>query len=108
MPITSERQGRLSEPMTRMYPRIIGGQCEFCGVMDNQQPSHVQYRICPHFKAMGELMCTYCPENADPVEITNRASLKIHESPTNPNQVIVVCDSYNCSQAHLKRFKRNI
>jgi len=108
MPIQAERQGRISEPVTRSYPQVIGGTCEFCGVMDNKQPSQMQYRLCPHFREMGELMCTYCPETADPVEVTNRAKLTIHGSPTNPNQVIVVCDSYNCSQAHLKRFKRNL
>lgn len=103
-----ERQGSTSEPRTRMYPRVIGGTCEFCGVIDNLQPSHMQYRLCPHFKNMGEIQCSYCPDNSDPVEIINRAEIKIHGSPTDPNAVIAVCDSYKCSQAHLKRFKRNI
>lgn len=103
-----ERQGSVSEPMTRMYPRVIGGTCEFCGVLDNLQPSEVQYQLCPHFKGMGEIRCSYCPENSDPTEVINRSSIKIHGSPDNPNAVIAVCDSYNCSQAHLKRFKRNL
>lgn len=102
-----ERTGSTSVPMTKMYPRVIGGTCEACGVTDNLQPSHLQYTLCPHFKSMGELRCTYCPDNADPVEVINRSEMKIHGSPTNPNEVIAVCDSYQCSLAHLKRFKRN-
>ncbi len=60
------------------------------------------------FKGMGELRCSYCPENANPEEVVYHADLKIHTHPDNPNKVVVVCDSYNCSQAHLKRFQRNL
>lgn len=103
-----ERQGSISEPVTRMYPRVIGGTCEFCGVMDNLQPSEMQYRLCPHFKGVGELRCSYCPEQVDPTQIINERKITIHGHPDKPNELIAVCDSYNCSQAHLKRFKRNL
>lgn len=102
-----ERQGSKTVAYTYMYPRVIGGTCEFCGVIDNKQPSHMQYTLCPHFKNVGELRCSYCPESVDPTEVVNRAELKVHVHPDNPNKLVVVCDSYNCSQAHLKRFQRN-
>jgi len=104
---TFERQGSTTEPITRSYPAVIAGTCEFCGVIDNLKPAEMQYRLCPHFKAMGELRCSYCPEQADPTQVIKERRITIHGSPTNPNAVIAVCDSYNCSQAHLKRFKIN-
>lgn len=103
-----ERQGAKAEAYSHMFPHVIGGVCEFCGVIDNLQPSTEQYKLCPHFKNMGELRCSYCPETANPTEIVYHADLKIHTHPDNPTKVVVVCDSYNCSQAHLKRFQRNL
>lgn len=103
-----ERQSQVAAPMTRMYPRVIGGHCEFCGVLNNELPSTEQYKLCPHFQGMGELRCSYCSENINPEEVVYRANLKIHGHPDNPNTVIVVCDSYNCSQAHIKRFNRSL
>lgn len=103
-----ERQGSTSVPLTRAYPAVIGGVCEFCGVINNLLPSEEQYKLCPHFKGMGELRCTYCPDAVDPVGVVKERQITVHGSPTNPGEVIAVCDSYNCSQAHLKRFKRNL
>src|SRR6185503_3146266 len=105
---TIERQGSKAESYSYMYPHVIGGVCEFCGIIDNLKPSTEQYKLCPHFKTMGELRCSYCPENANPEEVVYHSDLKIHTHPDNPNKVVVVCDSYNCSQAHLKRFQRNL
>jgi hypothetical protein len=103
-----ERQGRVSEPMTRSYPAIIAGTCEYCGVIDQLQPAEMQYKLCPHFKDIkGDVQCTYCPETVNPVDVIRGRKIIVHGSPGNPNEVIAVCDSYNCSQAHLKRFKRN-
>lgn len=102
-----ERQGNVSTQMTRMKPRVIGGICEFCGVVDNQQPSEVQYQLCPHFKDIGLLRCTYCPENVDPIDVIKKADIKVHEHPEKPGTWVAVCDSYNCTLAHEKRFVRN-
>lgn len=101
-----ERQGARSEAYTEYYPRVIGGVCEFHGVMDNNQPSTMQYRLCSHFSGM-DLRCSYCPETSDPEEVTAHAVLNIHGHPDNPNKLVVVCDSYNCSRAHEARFKHN-
>lgn len=103
-----ERQGSASEPMTRMYPAVIAGTCEACGVMDNLQPDYMQYTLCPHFKGIGEVRCSYCPDTVNPTDVIKQRRMTIHDSPTNPNAIIAVCDSYNCSAAHLKRFKINL
>lgn len=103
---TFERQGRVSEPITRSFPAIIGGTCEYCGVVDNLQPAELQYSLCPHFKGMGEVQCSYCPETVNPIDVIKGRKIIVHGSPDDPAHVIAVCDSYNCSQAHLKRFKR--
>ena len=100
-----ERQGSVSVPMTRKYPKVTGGICEHCGVMDNLQPSEVQYTLCPHFKDIGMLRCSYCDESKNPVEVIKSAEINIHGHPDNPDKLVVVCDSYECSQKHLARFK---
>ncbi len=105
---TIERQGARAEPYTYMYPRVIGGVCEYCGIMDSKQSSTIQYQLCPHFKAIGALRCSYCPENANPEDVVYHAELKVHVHPDNPNKLVVVCDSYNCTQKHIDRFKRSV
>lgn len=100
-----ERQGSQSEPFTRRFPQIRGGICEFCGVMDKNVPSQYQYKICPHYRGM-QARCTYCPENKDPDEIVYKANMNVAEHPDNPNTLIMWCDSYECSRAHEKRFRR--
>lgn len=104
---TIERQGAVSAPVTQMYPRVISGICEFCGVINSDYPSTEQYKFCQHFKGLGELRCSYCPDNVDPVQVVYHANMKIHGHPDNPNKLVVVCDSLNCSDKHLERFKIN-
>lgn len=101
-----ERQGSRSEPFTTRYPRVVGGTCEYCGVLDRNVPSQYQYKMCGHYRGM-ELRCSYCPENKDPDEIVAHASLNIAASPNDPNTLIVWCDSYECSKAHEDRFRRS-
>lgn len=102
-----ERVGAISTPMTRMKPKVTGGICEFCGVVDSQQPSEVQYRLCPHFTDIGELRCTYCPPNVDPIDVIRKARIKIHENPDRPGIWVAVCDQTSCEAAHERRFVRN-
>ena len=103
-----ERVGTQSVPFTRMKPYVTGGICDFCGVLDATQKSEVQYQLCPHFKDIGELRCSYCPDNADPTEVIRRSKMKIHEHPDKPGTWIALCDSYNCTLAHEKRFNRAV
>ncbi len=100
-----ERQGQVSEAMTERFPHVIAGICEYCGIVDQNSPQF-QYQLCPHFSGM-ELRCSYCPDVVDPEEVVKTADMKIHGHPDNPNKLVVVCDSLNCSAKHLERFKIN-
>ena len=105
---TIERRGDASVPYTRMKPRVIGGACEFCGPLNpNVPPGVFQYQLCPHFKEIGELRCSYCDAAKDPKDVVYHGNLKIHEHPDKPGTWIVVCDSLTCSDAHIARFKLN-
>lgn len=102
-----ERSGAQSEPYTRRFPQIRGGICEFCGVLDKNVASQYQYKLCPHYRGM-QARCTYCPENKDPDEVVYHADMNVAEHPDNPNTLIMWCNSYECSRAHEKRFKRSM
>lgn len=103
---TIERQGSNTEAITRRWPQVRGGICEFCGVLDSNVPSEYQYRLCPHFRGM-ELRCSYCDENKDPDQVVYHSNLNIAEHPDRPGKLVVWCDSYECSRKHLARFKVN-
>lgn len=113
-----ERVGTQSVPFTRMKPMVTGGICEFCGVQDATRPATEQYQLCPHFKPLMQelisqgqeptLRCSYCPDNADPVEVIRRSKMKIHESPDKPGVWIALCDSYNCTLKHEQRFNKAV
>ena len=100
-----ERLGSVSVPITRSYPKVVAGVCEYCGIIDSLQPSEVQYSLCPHFKGVGILRCSYCDESINPVEVIKNRTLNMHGHPDNPDKIVAVCDAYECSQKHLARFK---
>lgn len=100
-----ERSGNVSAQYSTRWPQIRGGTCEFCGTLDGNVPAQFQYKLCPHFRGMSA-RCTYCPENKDPDEITYHSNMNVATHPDNPSVVIMWCDSYACSDAHLKRFNK--
>lgn len=104
---TIERQGGPTVPYTHRYPEVRGGVCEWCGVIDRTKPSNVQYLLCPHFSQIGELRCSYCDASKDPNDVIYRSTLNVHDHPTDATKIVVVCDSYECSNMHLKRFQVN-
>lgn len=99
-----ERRGGISAPYTRRYPEVRGGVCEFCGVIDKNVPSQYQYKLCEHFRGL-DLMCSYCDATKNPDDVVYKSVLNIHDHPDRPNELVVVCDSFECADAHLKRFK---
>lgn len=101
---TLERQGSATSAYSIRSPQVRGGICEFCGVIDPQQPSQYQYKLCPHYRGM-QLRCTYCPESKDADDVNYHATLNIAEHPDNPDKLVVWCDSYDCSKKHTDRFK---
>lgn len=101
---TLERQGDATAAYSVRYPQVRGGICEYCGVMDPNQPSQYQYKLCPHYRGM-QLRCTYCPATKDSDDVIYHADLNIAEHPDNPDKLVVWCNSYDCSKKHLERFK---
>ncbi len=101
-----ERQGATSEPYTHHYPKVIAGVCEYCGIMDPNQPSQYQYKLCPHFRGL-DLRCSYCADHKNPDEVNKTTILNIHSHPQDPNRLAVVCKSFECSEKHLARFQLN-
>ena len=98
-------RGASSEPVSRRFPQIRGGQCAFCGTLDSTQPGDLQYKLCPHYRGM-EMKCVYCPLNKDQEEVVRNSTLNVAEDPYNPGTLIVWCGSYECSKKHLERFRR--
>jgi len=86
---------------TRIYPRVNGGICEKCGVIDKNQPAIYQYKLCEHYRGLS-LECSYCDPTRDPDEVVRISSLKIYDHPTKKDAqgrpvLGVVCDSYDCT-----------
>ena len=99
-----ERSGGLTSGLTNIFPEVRGGVCSFCGVIDQNYPSHYQYKLCQHYRGQ-QLACSYCPSTKDMDDVINHARLRIIQHPDNPRKLIVCCDSYGCRQAHEKRWK---
>lgn len=102
-----ERQGADNVPMSRRFPQVRGGQCEFCGTVDPRQPGHLQYKLCPHYRGM-EMRCVYCPREKDQVEIVRISKINVAEHPFQPGTLITWCNSTECSKKHLERFKQSL
>ena len=98
-----ERQGGSSEPFTHKYPEVRGGVCEWCGIIDPNVPSEYQYKLCSHFR-QDDLMCSYCPQSADPTDIIGHTVLHIWDHPNNPGLKVAVCEAYECNKKHQERF----
>ncbi len=104
---TIERQGLRSEAYTRRLPQIRGGTCEYCGVLDPNVPAQFQYQLCPHFRGLGEMRCSYCDDSKNPADVIGHSILNIAEHPDHPDQLVVWCNSYECSRKHENRFRVN-
>lgn len=102
---TIERQGIKAEPYVHHYPQVIGGVCEFCGVIDATKPSYTQYKLCPHYKGL-DLRCSYCDEAKDPDDVLYHSTMNITDHPSDPSTLVICCNAYTCLQKHQARFKR--
>lgn len=102
-----ERRGSQTVAYTRRLPQIRGGICEYCGVLDSNVPSQFQYQICPHFRGLGEMRCSYCDETMNPTDVILHSNINVAEHPDNPDKLVVWCNSYACAAKHEARFKVN-
>lgn len=100
-----ERQGGVNAVVTQRWPIVRGGVCDHCGVLDRNLPSTEQYKLCPHFRDIGQLACSYCPSTKDPNEVIYHSKINVAAHPSNPDSLVVWCDAYNCVKAHEERFK---
>lgn len=101
-----ERQGASAEAFTRRLPEVRGGVCEFCGILDPNVDSKDQYKLCPHYRGQ-QLRCSYCPDSKNPDDIIYRSNMNVAEHPDKPGTWVAWCNSYECSEKHLARFKLN-
>lgn len=104
-----ERRGAGTVPFVHHYPEVRGGVCEWCGIVNDTVPAINQWSLCSHFSPHGitELACSYCPIEKDPSEVIRSHTLNVYDSPTNPGEVVVVCDDYECVRKHRSRFQVN-
>lgn len=102
-PRETEKKGGVNQQFTRVYPRVKGGQCERCGVVDKNQPAEYQYKLCEHYRGLS-LECSYCEPTKDQKEVTRISDLYIYDHPTKRDSfgrpvLGVVCDSFTCQNS---------
>ena len=103
----NKQMGRFASggfPVSRKWPDVRGGVCEFCGVIDPEQPSQYQYKLCPHYRGM-QLACDYCGGKRDQDDNAYHSTILVHDHPDNPDLLVVRCNAYDCVKAHEQRFK---
>ena len=97
-------RGASNVPFSRVFPKILGGTCEFCGTLDPYQPGQYQYKLCPHYRGM-ELKCVYCPQTKDQEEVVRNSTLNVREHPYRPGELLVWCQAFECLKKHEQAFK---
>lgn len=86
---------------TRVYPKVRGGICDKCGVLDPNADSQDQYKLCEHFRGLS-LECNYCDPTKDQREVTRISVLYVYDHATQRDELgrpalAVVCDSFTCT-----------
>jgi hypothetical protein len=97
---TVRKQGAMGH-VTRVYPKVYGGICEKCGVLDQNVESQDQYKLCEHYRGLS-LECNYCDATKDQREVTRISKLYVYDHPTQRGAdgrpaLAVVCDSFTCT-----------
>jgi len=99
-----ERQGSVTVPYVKRWPQVRAGTCEKCGTLDPYTSGNEQYKLCEHYRGM-TLQCSYCDAQRDPEQVVAGHTLNVAEHPSDPNTLIVWCNSFACIEAHTKRFQ---
>lgn len=107
-PPAFERDSDVASPISARLPKIKGGICDRCGVIDPNQPSEIQYTLCPHYRMfVNGVRCNYCDATKNPREVVRMSVMNVAESPMSRPEApkfIAWCDSYECAKRHLERF----
>lgn len=95
---------------TRVYPKIYGGICERCGVLDPNRESMDQYKLCEHYRGLN-LECNYCDATKDQREVTRISKLYVYDHPFQKDavgrpQLAVVCDAFTCTSKFNAEFRK--
>lgn len=98
-------RGVSNEPVSRRFPKIIAGTCEYCGTLDKHQPGQSQYKLCPHYRGM-EMKCVYCPLTENQEEVVRGRTLNVAEDPFRAGNLVVWCNSNECSRKHFEKYKK--
>lgn len=99
-----ERIGGQSSGNTNEFPKVRGGVCSWCGVIDSNVPSEYQYKLCQHYRGK-QLMCSYCPASKNVDDVIAHSVMRVIQHPENPYKLIVYCDSYDCLKRHEDKWK---
>lgn len=95
---------------TRVYPKVVGGICEWCGVLDPNRDSQDQYKLCQHYRGL-TLECNYCDPTKDQREVARISKLYIFDHKSQKGDdglpaLAVVCDSFTCNSAFRAEYGR--
>lgn len=101
---TTVRQEGQMGARTNWYPKIRGGICEKCGVLDANRDSQDQYKLCPHYRGMS-IECNFCDPTKDQREVARISELFIYDHSTKKDEqgrplLACVCDSFTCTTKH--------
>ena len=100
------RPGESNEIVTRTFPNIKGGTCEYCGVIDPNYPGNVQYKFCQHYKGR-EMKCVFCKETVDHADVVRMSDLLVKEDPYSPGTLVTLCGSYECTRKYKAKYHIN-
>ncbi len=103
-PRETVRKGGMQGNRTRVYPKVRGGVCDFCGILDANTDSQDQYKLCPHYRGIS-LECNYCDPTKDQREVTRISELFVYDHPSQKDSqgrpaLAVVCNAFTCVQKH--------
>lgn len=106
---TVRNEGRMGY-RTRVYPKVRGGICDFCGILDANQDSQDQYKLCPHYRGI-QLECNYCDPTKDQREVTRISVLYVYDHKNQKDEqgrpmLACVCDSFTCTSAFNTEYGR--
>jgi len=104
--MTLTRPGEANVPHSRIFPRIKGGTCEECGVIDPNYPGSVQYKFCKHYKGR-DMRCVFCKDTADHEDVVRMSDMKVFEDPYNPGTLVTLCGSYECTRKFEQKYHIN-
>lgn len=95
--------GQSGNVRARIFPRIVGGTCEKCGVIDHNYPGSEQYKFCEHYQGR-DIKCSFCKPNVDHADKVRMSDMYMFEDPYLPGNLVGLCRSYECTAKFEKQY----